>query len=59
MNYSQSEIERMTFGQWSDKFKTYRELYNFKTKQMLYKDIEDELEIQRMKSEPEVSLLDV
>jgi len=32
----------MRYGEWADYFHAYREIYNFETKQNLYKDIEDE-----------------
>lgn len=49
----------MTLGQWNDVYKSYRELYNFETKKMLYKDIEDEAVINKAKHQPETSILDL
>lgn len=38
----EKEVKRMTYGVWSDYFHAYKEIYNFETKKLIYKDIEDE-----------------
>lgn len=36
------ECEFMQYGRWIDLFNTYKYIYNFETKQMLYADAEEE-----------------
>ena len=56
MGIPQREAELLTFGKWLDIFHEYKSIYNFETKRMLYKDIEDELKSAKEASEQEVSL---
>ncbi len=55
----QDEAERMTLGQWGDIFHSYKELYNFETKNCLYGDVEKELQQYRAEHQPVVSLLSI
>lgn len=59
LGISQKEAEYMLFGKWLDIFQSYKELYNFETKRLVYKDVEDEMKRIQMENEPEVSLADL
>lgn len=54
---TQEELYRMTFGRWADIFHEYRRIYNFETKNMLYKDAEEEWKREVEKNKPIDSLL--
>ncbi len=49
----------MTLGQWRDQFQAFKEIYNFETKQLLYKDVEDEYKQKQLEMQPVVSMLDL
>lgn len=36
------EVEFMTYGEWADQFNTYKFIYNFEAKQLIYSDAEAE-----------------
>ena len=55
----QHDAELLTFGKWGDIYHAYKELYNFETKQMLYADVERELEQYKAEHQPVVSLLNI
>lgn len=55
----QKTLEYMTMGQWLDIFRSYRELYNFETKKMLYSDIEEEWKQYQLEHQETVSILDL
>lgn len=56
---SQEDAEKMTLGQWGDVFRSYKELYNFETKNCLYGDVEKELQQYRAEHQPVTSLLSI
>ncbi|MBQ7588373.1 MAG: hypothetical protein IJT37_10170 [Lachnospiraceae bacterium] len=55
----QHDAELLTLGKWGDIFHAYKALYNFETKQMLYADVERELEQYKAKHQPVTSLLNI
>ncbi len=59
MSFTQKQLEFMTYGQWLDIYKSYREIYNFEAKKMLYKDVEDEIEKAKRENQPITSVLDL
>lgn len=59
MGIDQDEAERMTFGKWADIFHAFKELYNFEAKQLLYADVEREIEQYKATHQPVTSLLNI
>ena len=41
MGFTYSETGHLYFGRWNDLFEAWKEQYNFETKKMIYKTMED------------------
>ena len=41
MGFSYHEVQRLYMGQWHDMFEAFKEQYNFETKKMIYKTMDD------------------
>lgn len=59
LHLDEERIYRMKYGEWAGLYKSYRQLYNFEAKRLLYKDVEDEAERYRLEHQPTVSILDL
>ena len=55
----QHEAELLTLGKWGDIFYSFKELYNFETKNCLYGDVEREIQQYIQEHQPTTSLLDI
>lgn len=56
---NQHDAEIMSLGRWGDIYYSYKEIYNFETKNCLYSDIEKELQQYQMEHQPVTSLLNI